>query len=284
MRLQHIIAAADESEQGRAAIVGAVNIAARSRARVTVLRVAAERPVEEATTVRLLQELRERGRSAVAGLAPPPPLDQAVVFGLPGVEISRYAETHRGDLVVIGHKRRTERQRILLGDTADAVARRSDVPTLFMPAGPMALDRMLVALDGTERGLTVLSAGMDFTRSMGTRLRVVSVEPEYTNESGVVRVLTSRSEQLVEAVHGLRGSADLSPGRWDDPGIDGERGSIVVQRGAVVEAVLREIELTRSDILTVGFHRGGPAGVIDAGSVGRRLLHEAPVAVLTIPL
>lgn len=283
MRLAHIIAAVDDSEQGRAAVEAAVGIAAPARARVTVLRVAAERPVAEAATARLLQELRERGQSAAAAAASPPPLDQAVVFGLPGVEISRFAETHQGDLVVVGHKRRTERQRILLGDTADAVARRSGVPALFVPAGRLALDRVLVALDGTERGFTVLSAGMDFARALGARLRVVSVEPEYTNEAGVARVLTSRSEQLVEAVHSLRG-ADLSPGRWDDPGIDGARGSIVVQRGPVVDAVLQEIEVTRSDILTIGFHRGGPAGVIDAGSVGRRLLHEAPVAVLTIPL
>jgi nucleotide-binding universal stress UspA family protein len=34
----------------------------------------------------------------------------------------------------------------------------------------------------------------------------------------------------------------------------------------------------------IGCHRGGPPGILEAGSTARRLAHTAPCAVLTIPL
>ena len=39
-----------------------------------------------------------------------------------------------------------------------------------------------------------------------------------------------------------------------------------------------------ADVLTFGCHRGGPSGVLESGGTARRLLHSAPVSVLTIPL
>jgi nucleotide-binding universal stress UspA family protein len=51
-----------------------------------------------------------------------------------------------------------------------------------------------------------------------------------------------------------------------------------------VEQVLAAVDESGADTLAVGYHRGGPAGIIEAGSTGRRLLHAAPGAVLTIPL
>jgi len=39
-----------------------------------------------------------------------------------------------------------------------------------------------------------------------------------------------------------------------------------------------------ADVLVIGYHRGGPAGVIEAGSIARRVLHQAECSVLTVPL
>ena len=58
-------------------------------------------------------------------------------YGLPGIEIGRFAEHVRADLLVLGRKQRSRGQRLLLGDTADAVARRSRIPCLFVPASGM---------------------------------------------------------------------------------------------------------------------------------------------------
>jgi nucleotide-binding universal stress UspA family protein len=64
----------------------------------------------------------------------------------------------------------------------------------------------------------------------------------------------------------------------------GSAGPLVIHRGGVVEEILGEVRRAGTEVLVVGFHRGGPAGVIEAGSVARRLAHEAPAAVLTVPL
>ena len=37
-------------------------------------------------------------------------------------------------------------------------------------------------------------------------------------------------------------------------------------------------------LLAFGYHRGGPPGIVEGGSVARGLLHSALCAVLTVPL
>jgi nucleotide-binding universal stress UspA family protein len=52
----------------------------------------------------------------------------------------------------------------------------------------------------------------------------------------------------------------------------------------VVDQVMAALEETSADALVVGYHRGGPPGVIEVGSTARHLAHLAPCAVLTVPL
>jgi nucleotide-binding universal stress UspA family protein len=213
-----------------------------------------------------------------------PKIEAETALGLPGIEIGRYAETHSADLVVLGRKHRNELQRRMLGDTADAVARRSRAPCLFVMAGVLEFERVLVALDGSERGLSVLLAAMDFARLTGAKLRAVSVEPAYENEDGVPRLLTGRSARLVEAVDGLISSSAVGRSVWDRGDRIPAQPAVVIHRGPIVAEILREIQQGHADLLFVGYHRGGPAGFVDAGSVSRRLTHEAPCGVVTIPL
>jgi universal stress protein E len=282
MRLRHIVVAVDDSREGQAAVLVAAKLAARCRAQVTAVTIHyAKRG--DGTDRPHLEDLRQAVRSALAPLKDAPRVDLAVGTGLPGVEISRFAETHDADLVVVGRKHRSASRRLLLGDTADAVARRSRTPCLFVPSGELAFGHALVALDGTERGLSVLIAAMDFARLTGARLRAVSVEPVYENEAGVDRMLTGRSARLLQAIDALVRSSEFPPKQWDRRS-RGAGAAVVIHRGPVVSEVLREVERSETDLLCLGYHPGGPAGIIDAGSVARRLAHEAPCGVLTVPL
>jgi nucleotide-binding universal stress UspA family protein len=59
---------------------------------------------------------------------------------------------------------------------------------------------------------------------------------------------------------------------------------LAIRRGDILERVVAEAQETTSDVLAIGYHRGGAPGVLEAGSTARRLAHAAPCAVLTIPL
>ena len=60
--------------------------------------------------------------------------------------------------------------------------------------------------------------------------------------------------------------------------------AVSIRQGRPVAEVLAELTDTGADVLTFGCHRGGPAGMLEAGGTARHLLHTAPVSVLTIPL
>ncbi|MBK8006183.1 MAG: universal stress protein [Gemmatimonadetes bacterium] len=258
MQLRHILAAADDSPEGRLAVLIGARLSALASARFTVLTVAqaVDAPGMQA---KLLQDLRRMVYGELAkieGAVPEPVL--AVAAGLPGIEIGRYAETEAADLVVVGRKRRSELQRLLIGDTADSVARRSRTPCLFVKAGQEQMQRVLVSLDGTERGMAVLLAAMDFTRAIAARLHAVTVEQPTRTKAEAPRLLTGRSAaRLAQAVDDLRQSTNLGGGEWEVRPSIAQESPLVIQRGRVVDAVLTEVERSQADVLVLGYHRGG---------------------------
>jgi nucleotide-binding universal stress UspA family protein len=202
-----------------------------------------------------------------------PVVSLAVTYGVPSIEICRYAEEVGAGLVVLGRKQRSAKTRLLIGDTADAVARRSRVPCLFVPSGSRPMCRVLAALDGTDWGLTVMTAALRLAAATGVELHTVTVEPPKAGETAADAAAlplarTTRLEQRLREALGR-----------DHPGA-----RLEIRRGTAVEEVLAALDASEADTLAVGYHRGGPAGIIEAGSTGRRLLHAAPGAVFTIPL
>ncbi|HUR95123.1 MAG TPA: universal stress protein [Gemmatimonadales bacterium] len=276
MKIQHVVAAADESEAGREAVRAAVGLAARTSARVTVMRAVPAPHVVPAGPLHGLSEWDandvERLQRWVEADHPPsgrrPLISYGVACGLAGVEIGRYAERHHADLVVLGRKRRSLKLRLAVGDTADAVARRSLVPCLFVPIAAPPLRRVLVAVGGFQRGMTVVTAAMDFARQAGAELTAVTVETEHPDEPAHLRgtVQAALSVRLQESVRAVMGE------------------TLDVRRGDAVEQVLAAVDERGADTLVIGCHRGGPPGIIDAGSTARRLAHTAPCTVLTVPL
>jgi nucleotide-binding universal stress UspA family protein len=265
MSLGHVIAATDESEAGRQAVIIALQIASRTRARVTVLRVL---PFDQSPTGNAAEQLQRWVESDLPPLRPAPPIHYVVAHGLPGIEIARVAEGMRADLLVLGRKQRSQAMRLLLGDTADAVARRSRIPCLFVPPARTPARRVLVAVDGSGRGASVLWVANDFARQVGAELRVMTVERAHDGEPAeLARANPVTRSTRIQADVGRTLARDLE-----------------VRRGDPAEQILAAAEERASDVLVIGCHPGGPAGVIEAGSTARRVIHQAPCAVLTVPL
>jgi nucleotide-binding universal stress UspA family protein len=162
--------------------------------------------------------------------------------------------------------------RLLLGDTADAVARRSRVPCLFTPPKSGEVTRILVALDGSDRGISVLTEACDLAKAAGAELLALTVEQRSGGEPSQVDIPVARSLSLEKGVREV-----LARERMPDT-------PLAIRRGDIVERVLEEVQEAGANVLAIGYHRGGPPGVLEAGSTARRLAHVAPCAVLTVPL
>ena len=275
MDLSNLVVAVDDSAAGRNAARFAAYLAGFLGGELTVLSVcpngtaAHQRSGECAEAVHQMMEQVFVAHPALA-------IDVAAVHGIPQVEIPRFAEGKKAGLIILGRKPRSRTTRLILGDTTDAVVRRSRIPCLMVPAGLTSMRRVLVALDGTDRGLAALRAGAELAAKAHLELSVVTVDAARPGEAPVV---SARSERLAFKVDEY-----LRNG-----GSAGERGAtatsaIHIRQGDVVQEVIAEVEEVGADILITGFHPGGPLLVVEEGSVSRSLVHNVTCAVLTVPV
>jgi nucleotide-binding universal stress UspA family protein len=292
MDLRHVVAATDESAAGHHATLAAARLAQAAGARLTVLFVKPARAAQVTvrdigpTTFEASPAVREFSRALhddLAREAPELTPGYAGLWGVPGVEIPRFAEDHEADLLVLGRKPRTQAQRVFMGDTADAVARRSRVPCLFVLPGSRGIERALACLDGTERGMRVFHVARALTAVAAARLQSVTVEPVWLDEPEELAGILpgARSLRLTRTLDRVRFAAANEGEDWGGKTSDAR---LRVRRGDVVLEILIEVQESGADLLVIGYHRGGPPGMVEGGSVARKLLHAAPCGVLTVPL
>jgi len=287
MLLRHILAATDESDAGRQAVRTAIDLGSRASARVTILRVMAIEASRHLVSVGHGTATTDGGEDEVAlmylrrwleaHVLSPEEAEAAelgIASGIPGIEICRFAEQAQADLLVLGRKRHSRMMRLLLGDTADAVARRSRSPCLFVSPGSPEPTKILVALDGSDRGINVLNQACDFSRYADATVEAVTVERRPGDETLQMgsTLPVARSSSLQARVHEV-----LARGGFPDA-------PLAIRRGDIVDRVVAEARESGADILAIGYHRGGAPSGFEGGSTARRLAHAAPCAVLTIPL
>lgn len=274
MALSTLVVAVDDSAAGRSAARFAAYLAGFLGGELTVLSVcphgtASHQDGDEC--VDAVHQMMKQVFVAHPALA----IDVAAVHGIPQVEIPRFAEGKKAGLIILGRKPRSRTTRLMLGDTTDAVVRRSRIPCLMVPAGLTSMRRVLVALDGTDRGLAALRAGAELAERAHLELSVVTVDPARAGEASVV---SARSERLA-----LKVDEYMRNGRASERGTTATS-TVHVRQGDVVQEVIAEVEEVGADILITGFHPGGPLLVLEEGSVSRSLVHNVTCAVLTVPV
>jgi nucleotide-binding universal stress UspA family protein len=247
--MTQILVAADDSQAGLHAVEVAETLARMAGADLSVC------TVVESTGVEMPAPLARR--------------QPRVARGVPGVEIVRQAEELHADLLVIGRAAGPDGERPVLGVTGDAVVRRSLVPCLFVPPTHTGIGRVVVALDGTERGFGVLDWARRMLRITGGEALAITVEPADIGGLPGEPVLTARSLRVSQA---LRAGGETAC--WP----------LLVRQGEPAAAIRAELTSPHSDLLVVGTRRGGPGGPPVSTGVGRMLIHTAPTAVLTVPL
>jgi nucleotide-binding universal stress UspA family protein len=273
LRIKHILVAIDPSEAGRNAARQAADLAERAGAELTVLSVFPAGPdLPNVYQAELAGVQFMLGRDIFAN-HPALPIEIASTRGVPQVEIPRFAERVKANLIVLGRKSRLRAARIILGDTADAVVRRSRLPCLQVPAGLGNVRRMVVALDGTDRGQAVLRVAAKLAGEAGIEASAVTVEPHWPGEVPLISSLSEQLSQLVERSFPI-------PAHGSGVAVS----QLAVRHGEPVEQILTEVVSAGADLLVTGFHPGGPLLVAAESSVSRRLVQTAPCAVITVPL
>jgi nucleotide-binding universal stress UspA family protein len=275
MGLQNLVVAVDDSAAGRNAARFGAYLAGLLGAELTVLSVCPN-PVpghqgrdDCADAVHAMME-------SVFVAHPALSLEVAAVHGIPQIEIPRFAEGKKAGLIVLGRKPRSRATRLILGDTTDAVIRRSRIPCLMVPAGLTSMHRLVAALDGSDRGMAVFRAATELAAATNLELGAVTVDPAQPGEPAMASARSERLSAKVDAACHLAGGAT----RWGG----NATAMLRVRHGDVVEEIAREVQDTGADILVTGFHPGGPLLVVEEGSVSRTLVHSVPCAVMTVPL
>jgi nucleotide-binding universal stress UspA family protein len=266
-----VVAATTLETECRTPVRTAVELAARLGGELTVLGTVPE--LEPGTVAWPGHPALERVQAWVSDVLPADASAPRVAAcgGLPGVEIPRFAEEVNADLLVVGKCGASG-----AGTLADAVLRRSRRPCLVLPCDWDKLEPILVALDGSERGLQVHEVAGQLAERMNAPMRTITVEA--LDRSGAAVGPSARSLRLLSRVQAL------APRNLGAAAVRIAAPAMHIRAGDVVREVLAEVAEVGAGMLAVGWRWGGPSDRIPSGSVGRRLALEAPCGVLAIPL
>ncbi len=245
----HLVVASDGRIEAAHALCFANRLAARAALRCTLITVVPP------------------GGEVSPALAPQRPV---VLNGHPAIEIGRFAEASGADVVVLGRPARPTAVDGSNAGTAEALVRRCRIPCLLVPPGQQSLDRLVVALDGTDRGFVVLDVATELATLVGGRLEPVTVE--FLSDGPNDRVPRARTLRVVEELGHRWHASATSP-------------KLRVRVGDPAAELKRELGQDGADLLVIGARLGAGGGPPQGSTgVGRALLHQAPCAVLTVPL
>ena len=200
--------------------------------------------------------LAQRSGARLTLLSVPP-------VAIPAIEIAREAESRGADLLVLGRETAAMDFRHDHG-TVEGTVRRARVPCLLLPRGPLAVRRVLAAIDGGPDSRDIVRAALLIGRLFDATVRSLRVEQPVLTGVGAP---ASSEDATLSASYG--------------------RGSVVdaiVREGDPVPEVLRVVREEGADLLVLGHHRGGPVSAHATSGVAARLLQRAPCAVLTVPI
>ena len=271
---------------GEPSSTGAIRIASALavRSEVQVHLVAAATPVVDVPasggdaptpTVANENHRRETLDAARKQLACVPAADEwnvRSVVGWPAESILDEAKHWGASLIVIGIGHHRVSDRFSGAETAVAVARRSDVPVMAVPADAARLPvRVLAAIDFSEPSKTAARMAASFMQPDGTLVLAHVASIHAGNDPSMIDSDTAGSLEALELL-----AAELRK-----PG--GPRVHTHVLGGDVAEALLRFAREEHCDMIAVG---GQARRMIDGvifGSVRTKLLRDGSGSVLVAP-
>lgn len=210
-------------------------------------------------------------------------VERAILRGRAAAMIVEDSETWRPDLIVVGTRRHTGIDRLLLGSVSTEVVDHAPVPVLV--ARKTRIDTVIVATDGSdtaEEAVTAVRRWPTFARSA---IRVISVAhspvawwPVLTPSTGpdvaegiaqAEAAALSRQREIAHEAHGQL---------WGT----GQRVDEEVRLGHPATEIVAAAAEWPADLIVLGSHGRSPIARLLLGSVARAVLHRADCSVLIV--
>jgi nucleotide-binding universal stress UspA family protein len=214
---------------------------------------------------RAVERLKTLTRNAVL---PAPRVSYQAAFGLPSIEIARFAETAGADVIVLG--RGDEGARGASENVMTATMRRSHVPVLLAPLAHRVYRTVVACMDESPRAVDVLEVATTWAETFGAGLLALHVEPSDAGPVG-----PGERRPWLQRLEGGSHGGDLAVVECET----------AVRQGDVTTEILAEAAARDAELIVFGYRRGmnyGDAGA--SGTVAARLLRRGPCALLAVPV
>lgn len=285
--LKQLIAATDLSPPARQAAERAARLAHETGARLSLIHVLAQRPLEELRAwlgEPLAEQLREGARrelnelAATLQAARQVPVMARLASGAVLDALLQCAEDESADLLVVGARGAGFLRRMVLGTTAERLLRRTARPLLVVrQAAHEPYRRALLALDFSPWSAAVLTQARRVApHAQWVLFHAYQVPFEEKLRFAGVDIATvdlyrrQAKAMAAQRVHALAEQAGLKPGQWEPCIVEGE---------ASLQLVEQEQE-RGCDLVVIGKHGQSAAEDLLLGSTTKHLLAEGTADVL----
>jgi nucleotide-binding universal stress UspA family protein len=233
------------------------------------------------------KEQRERAERTLAEATAPfcgrlAGVSTAILSGHPGSEILEAAEAWSADLIVVGSRGRRGLTAVLLGSTAEFVAKRAHRSVLVVRGSGQAPERVLLTTDGSEHSRKAMERLRDLPLPPSAQVLVLHVTESFYAHPGLVPTLREEFERTVQEIRrAQRQNADLL--------VEGTRrflegaglsASGATRTGNPAEEILAAAREEAADLVVTGARGLSATEEFLIGSVSGRLLRYAPCSVL----
>jgi nucleotide-binding universal stress UspA family protein len=282
---QTIVVATDFSASAAAATEWAMELAQAHGAQI-VLAHAIETELPALTEAQgLVRDVRQKLESARADLK----AGTVVVCtecgsGRPWDVIAEIARNAKADLIIVGAHGQSRFSERVVGTVADRLIKSTSVPVLVhrSPTGNLnrRLRTALAATDFSEESVLAISAAVRLLQASTEPVRLVlfhtiALDINYGDLNTPMALPHYWDETERIATHQLESLAATL--RSDKVQVEVE-----TFRGFPAEAILREAELIKADLISIGTVGRSGMNRFFMGSVAQRVLHRAQCPVLTV--
>ncbi|UCH80111.1 MAG: universal stress protein [Nitrospiraceae bacterium] len=194
--------------------------------------------------------------------------------GEPFQKIVEVAEEERCELIVIGRRGMSGIERTLMGSVTSRVIGSFRGRTLVVPEGTsLGWNTILVATDGSKFSSAAVDEAIDYARSYGGSLKIVSVV--YTNDE----FLANAPDVIEKMVEKARAGLNKTRDKAKKGGVDAE---VFVREGEPYQSIVELAKELNVDTIVMGSHRKSGLKRIFMGSVTSMVIGHAPCGVLVV--